>query len=229
MDLFLIFLWLLATFFIASFSVLIGKKYGVAYPIAIMASLIVIANVLAPKIVILGPLTVTAGILVYSSTFLITDLLSELWGKEEARRAVWAGFYSSVAFVISVWIALLWESPLFAGEMAESFSTVLGLAPRIVLGSMIAYLISQHFDVFAFDYLKRRTGGRHLWLRNNASTMGSQLIDSIVFVTIAFYGIFPLMPLILGTWIAKTVIALVDTPFVYVIRAAAKRMETTRQ
>lgn len=220
----LVFLWLLATLFIASFSVLIGKRYGVEYPIAVMAALIVIANVLAPKIVVLGPLTVTAAILIFSSTFLLTDLIAELWGKDEARKAVWAGFYGNVAFVIAAWIAVAWQAPPFATEIAQSFNEVLGLAPRIVFASMVAYLVSQHFDIFAFQFLKRITNGKHLWLRNNASTIVSQLFDSVLFVTIAFLGVFPIFPLIISAWAAKVVIALIDTPFVYAIRALAKRV-----
>lgn len=218
-------LWLLITLAIASGSVLVGKKYGVAYPIAVMASLVVIANVVASKLVVLGPVTVTAGILVYSSTFLITDLLSELWGKEEARRAVWAGFYGALAFTVTVWITLAWQSPPYAAEVAAAFDVALGLAPRVVLASMIAYLISQHLDVYVFHVLKRLTNDKHLWLRNNASTVLSQLVDSVLFATVAFAGVYPVVPLILGAWVAKIGIALVDTPFVYAISHVARRIK----
>jgi len=103
-QIFLIFIWLLGTFLIASLSIVFGKKYGIIYPTTVLAVLVVIANIIASKIVILGPLTVPAGILVYSATFLITDLLSEIWGKKEAHQAVWAGFYANIILVISVWI-----------------------------------------------------------------------------------------------------------------------------
>ncbi|PIZ54623.1 transporter, partial [Candidatus Uhrbacteria bacterium CG_4_10_14_0_2_um_filter_41_7] len=87
--------------------------------------------------------------------------------------------------------------------------------PRITVASFIAYLISQHHDVWAFHFWKKKTNGKHLWLRNNASTVVSQLIDTVVFTFIAFYGVLPIVPLILGTWVVKILIALIDTPFIY--------------
>lgn len=227
-QLFLIFVWLLGTFSIASFSVVLGKKYGIIYPTTVLAALVVIANIIASKIVILGPLTVPAGILVYSATFLITDLLSEIWGKKEAHQAVWAGFYANIILVVSVWIAVAWQSAPFAIEFSEKFAEVLRLTPRIVLGSIIAYLASQHHDVWAFHFWKRKTGGKHLWLRNNASTAVSQLIDTVVFVTIAFAGIFPIVPLIIGVYVAKVAIAFIDTPFMYMILRLVKNVSASQ-
>lgn len=214
-DIWIILLWLIATLAIASFAGLVGKKYGVEYPIAIMASLIVVANILANKIVIVGPFTVPAGVLVYSVSFLVTDILSEKWSKSHARKAVWAGFYANVIMVVSVYIAISWTAAPFAAEQAGLFGQVLGMTPRIVLASMIAYLISQHYDVWSFHFWKKKTKGKHLWLRNNASTIVSQFVDSTLFITIAFYGIFPVVPLIIGQWVVKVAIALIDTPFMY--------------
>lgn len=221
-PLWLVFIWLCVTLGIAAGSALLGKKYGVAYPVATLATLVVLANVFAPKLVVLGPLTVSAGILVYSATFLITDLLSELWSKDDARRAVWAGFYGSIALVATVWITLAWPSPSYGQDIATAFDTALGLTPRVVLASMVAYLVSQHLDVTLFHYLKRVTHKKHLWLRNNASTIVSQLVDSVLFASVAFYGLYPLLPLIAGTWVVKVGIALIDTPFVYGVRWLTK-------
>ncbi len=225
----LIFIWLVGTFLVASFSVVLGKKYGIIYPTTLLGALVVISNILASKIVILGPLTVPAGILVYSATFLITDLLSEIWGKDEAHQAVWAGFYANILLVISVWIAIAWQAAPFAAEFSDKFADVLALTPRIVLGSIIAYLISQHHDVWAFNFWKERTKGRHLWLRNNASTLVSQFMDSTIFVTIAFAGILPIIPLIIGVYIAKVAIAFIDTPFMYLILKITKNIGTKQQ
>ncbi|MFC1698195.1 queuosine precursor transporter [Nanoarchaeota archaeon] len=213
----IIILWILATLFISSLAGVLGKKYGVEYTIAIMASLIVIANILANKIVMFGPFTVPAGIIVFSSTFLITDIISEKWGRKTARKAVWAGFFANIILVISLLIAINWQPAPFAQDFSNSFSIVLGLTPRIVLASLIAYLISQHHDVWAFNFWKKITKGKHLWLRNNASTAVSQLFDSVIFSFIAFYGVFPILPLIIGTYVVKLLIAILDTPFMYLI------------
>jgi len=213
----LILLWILATLAITSLSGLIGKRYGVEYMIAIMAGLVVVANIIAGKIVVFGPFVVPAAVIVYASTFLLTDIICEKWGKQEARKAVWAGFYANVVMVIAVVIAIHWPSAPFAKDYSEQFSSVLGLVPRVVLASMVAYLLSQHHDVFAFHFWKNKTGGKYLWLRNNASTMVSQAIDTAIFITIAFYGVMDIVPLLIGQYAVKLIIALLDTPFMYLI------------
>jgi len=215
MEAVIILLWILGTLTITSLSAVIGKRYGIEYMIAIMASLVVIANVIAGKIVVFGPFVVPAAVIVYASTFLLTDIVSEKWGKHQARRAVWAGFYANVVLVISVLIAVNWEAAPFATEFAEEFASVLGLVPRVVLASMVAYLLSQHHDVFAFSKLRDRTKGKHLWLRNIGSTVVSQAIDTAVFITIAFYGVLDIVPLLIGQYVVKLLIAAVDTPFMY--------------
>ena len=208
-------LWIIGTLAIVSFSGVLAKKYGVEYIIAVMASLVVIANVIAAKIVVFGPFVVPAAVIVYASIFLLTDIISEKWGKQQARKAVWVGFYANIVLVISVLVAVHWEAPPFAAEFSDQFASVLGLVPRIVLASMIAYLLSQHHDVFAFAKLREKTEGRHLWLRNIASTVVSQAIDTAIFITIAFYGVMDIVPLLIGQYVVKLLIAAIDTPFMY--------------
>lgn len=215
MDIVIILLWILATLAISSLSAVIGKRYGIGYIIAIMAALVVIANIMAGKIVVFGPFVVPAAVIVYASTFLLTDIVSEKWGKQQARKAVWAGFYANIVLVVAVFIAVKWPSAPFAKDYSDQFASVLGLVPRIVLASMVAYLLSQHHDVFAFHFWKDRTGGKYLWLRNIASTAVSQAIDTVVFITIAFYGVMDIVPLLIGQYVVKLIIAGVDTPFIY--------------
>ena len=215
MDIVIILLWILATLAISSLSCVIGKRYGIEYIIAIMASLVVVANVIAGKIVVFGPFVVPAAVIVYASTFLLTDIISEKWGKQHARRAVWAGFYANVVLVVAILIAISWPAAPFAKDFSDKFASVLGLVPRIVLASMAAYLVSQHHDIFAFHFWKKRTGGRYLWLRNTASTAVSQAIDTAIFITIAFYGVMDIVPLLIGQYVIKLLIAAVDTPFIY--------------
>jgi len=211
----MILLWIIGTLAIVSFSAVLGKKYGLEYIIATMASLVVIANVIAGKIVVFGPFTVPAAVIVYASTFLLTDILSEKWGKEQARKAVWAGFYANIVLAIAVLIAINWKAAPFATEFSDKFTAVLGLVPRIVAASMVAYLLSQHHDIFAFHKWRERTKGKHLWLRNTASTAVSQAIDTSVFITIAFYGVMDIVPLLIGQYVVKLLIAVMDTPFMY--------------
>jgi len=210
-------IWILATLAITSLSGVIGKRYGVEYMIAIMAALVVTANIIAGKIVVFGPFVVPAAVIVYASTFLLTDIMCEKWGKQQARKAVWAGFYANVVMMVAVVIAVNWQPAPFAKDYSEQFSSVLGLVPRVVLASMVAYLVSQHHDVFAFHFWKNKTKGRYLWLRNNASTMVSQAIDTVIFITIAFYGVVDIVPLLIGQYVMKLIIAALDTPFIYFI------------
>ena len=215
MDIVLILLWIIATLAITSLSGIIGKRYGVEYIIAIMASLVVVANIIAGKIVTFGPFVVPAAVIVYASTFLITDILSEKWSKQEARKAVWAGFYANIVLVVAIVISINWPAAPFAKDFSEQFTSVLGLVPRVVLASMVAYLLSQHHDIFAFHFWKNKTGGKYLWLRNNASTVVSQAIDTVIFITIAFYGTMDIIPLIIGQYVIKLIIAALDTVFMY--------------
>lgn len=227
-DVLIVALWIIATLAVTSFAAIIGKKYGAEYLIAIMAALCVMASIFANKIVTFGPFTVPAGVIVFSMTFLITDILSERWGKQYARKAVWSGFFANIILAISVYIVIAWQPASYATEISEMFGKVLGLTPRLILAGWIAYLISQHHDIWAFHFWKKKTRDRHLWLRNNASTIVSQLFDSVIFITIAFYGLFPIIPLILGQWAVKIIIALLDTPFMYAIMWAMDRVEGRR-
>ncbi|WP_456475368.1 queuosine precursor transporter [Candidatus Pyrohabitans sp.] len=192
--------------------------------VATFASLVVIANITAVKITSIAGLTVPAAVVAYSVTFLLTDMLSEFYSKRDAHRAVWAGFYANVILVAVITVAVkLPPAPFWPHQQA--FETLFSLVPRIVVGSMVAYLISQHFDVLAFHFWKQLTGGKYLWLRNNASTMVSQFIDTSLFIIIAFYGIpgFPIGQMIIGQYMVKLAIAALDTPFMYLSREIYRR------
>ncbi len=228
-NIIVVLLWIVITLAVSSFAAVLGKRYSVVYPIAIMASLMVIANVIASKMVMFGRFTVPAGVIVFSMTFLITDILSEKWGKHHAKTAVWAGFYTSLLLVLSIFITISWPAAPFAKEFGVMFAKVLGMTPRIVVASLFTYLISQHHDVWAFHFWKKVTKGKHLWLRNNASTIVSQLIDSVIFSFLAFYGVFPVVPVIIGAWVVKVIIAIVDTPFMYGIIWLMDRVKPARR
>ncbi len=221
--------WMAGTLCTTTLFALLGRRYGVEFPLTFMATLVVAAAVLANKLVSFGPFSVPAGIIVASATFLMTDILSEMWDRSVASRAVWIGFLALVVFTIALEAAVQWPAASFAAERAKAFNTVLGQAPRIALASIAAYLISQHHDVWAYHFLKKKLNNRHLWLRNNASTILSQLFDSIVFITIAFYGVLPITEMIFDMWIVKVIIAILDTPFIYLARRIIRTMEPTPQ
>ena len=191
---------------------ILGAAFGVLT--ALFAGSLVISAVLAAKLIAIGPLVVPAGVLAYSLTFACTDIIAEIYGRERARQVVLAGLVALVAALALIQLALVWPAVPFWSH-GEAFESVLGTTARIVIASIVAYLVSQHLDITIFSWLRERTGGRFLWLRNNGSTMVSQLLDSTIFITIAFAGIFPLTELIFGQWTVKLIIAALDTPLVY--------------
>ncbi len=186
---------------------------------------LLVSNVVAGKIIGIGMLgTISAGIVCYPLTFLFTDTISELFGKRRATTIVWAGFGCNILLVILVLLAGALPPAVF-WDGQEAFMGTLGFVPRVVLASMVAYIISQNLDVIGFHYIKGKTGDKYLWLRNNISTMFSQSIDTFLFIGIAFIGVFPL-PVIINMmilqYIVKLIIAACDTPFVYMLVASLK-------
>lgn len=184
--------------------------------LSIFIGCITIASVLANKIITIYGLFVPAGVLAYSITFVCTDVISEIWGRERANATILGGFVALVTVLLLVQLSLAWpKAPFWDNDIA--FRSVLGATSRIIVASFIAYLVSQYHDVWAFHFWKRITNDRHLWLRNNLSTAVSQFLDSLIFITIAFYGVMPIGSLIVGQWIIKMAIAALDTPVVYVV------------
>jgi len=182
----------------------------------LFAASVVMTNAVSGNVINAGPFTFVAGTLLYPVTFLLTDVLSEVFGKRTAQRAVWTGLGAQALAVFFVWMVLQFDS--IDTEMSEAFEKLFAPVPRIVLGSMIAYLISQTLDVRIFHWIKKKTNKRWLWLRNNGSTMISQLIDTFVFVTVAFFGRLDaetLIAMMAGQYTAKALLAAIDTPFCY--------------
>lgn len=175
---------------------------------------LVSAAVISSKIINVFGIAVPAGVLAYSITFAVSDIVGELWGPEHATDMVVAGFASLVCATLICWLAVIWPSLGF-WQNQPAFASVIGSTPRIVAASLLAYVVSQKHDVWLFHLLKRKTSGRALWLRNNLSTAVSQLMDSAIFVTVAFWGILPVGEIILGQWAIKLLIAALDTPVVY--------------
>ena len=216
------FIFLVVDFSLALFAIyFFGRK--ALY--VIIAADIIVCNIQVIKTIELFGFVATLGNILYGSIFLATDLLSDVYGKKEARRGVWLGFFALIFMTVSMQLALLFQ-PHASDFSNEAMKTIFGFIPRITVASLIAYLTSQHHDVWAFHFWKKKTEGRHLWLRNNASTWVSQAIDSVVFVLVAFYGVFetPVLLSILGTtYVVKVLVAALDTPVVYLGRRVLKK------
>ncbi len=181
----------------------------------------ILANIQVLKMVDLLAIGVTLGNITYASSFLVTDILSENYGKRAAKRAVFIGFFSLAATVIIMNVALAFTPNEF-DFIQESLKNIFAILPRIALASLIAYGISQLHDVWAYNFWKGIFPGvKFLWLRNNLSTMVSQLLDSIIFTFIAFWGLLPnneFLQILLTTYLLKWIVAAIDTPFLYLAK-----------
>ncbi len=190
-----------------------------AYAATVVASLITAAK-LAP---IVDGIFVSVAVGLYSMSFLLTDFLGEVHGKRYALRAVYTGIVAELVVIFSVYFSIAVEPAPF-WENQEAFSAVFGAAPRIMIASIAAFVAAQLVDVTVFDILRKRMDGRWLGVRNNASTFAGQTLDSVIFYTIAFWGVVPeLSKLIVVTCLVKYAIAVLDTPFLYFARAVVRR------
>ena len=198
----------------------------------IFVTSLVIANVISSKIVVLGPLTVPAAVVAYPLTFLMTDVIGELWGRKEANRTVRLGIVCQLLSLALIGLAMLLPVAPFADNQ-QAFSAILGSSFRIVGASLAAYLCSQTWDVWIFHrirsrYLQKhgsRKGGRWIW--NNVSTMTSQIIDTVVFILLGFWGTVPDIPgMIVSQYAVKWIYAVLDTiPFYLLTNRSAEAEE----
>ena len=174
---------------------------------------LLIANVLSAKIVSFWGMVIPAAIVAYPLTFLMTDLIGEIWGKEQANKAVKLGFICQIASLIMIGLAILLPVAPFADNQAQ-FKSIMGQSFRVVAASLVAYYCSQSWDVWIFHKI-RSMSTKHKWIRNNVSTMTSQMIDTAIFITIAFIGVVPnIWTMIISQYVIKVIYAALDTiPF----------------
>lgn len=190
---------------------------------------LVIANVITGKIIDTGftlfgqPLTIAGAIICYPVCYLITDVVGELWGKQEANKIVRYGFIGQI--IATLIIVITTYTPYVDPTMQHAYVKLLGQNWVFVVGSLLAYLVSQYLDVHIFHKLKEKTDGKKKWIRNNASTMTSQFVDTAIFITIAFgFGFgwifdnqIALLNMLIGQYLIKLIIAVLDTPIFYIL------------
>ncbi len=161
---------------------------------------------------------ISAGVLPYPITFLITDILSEIFGKKRTQRVVMAGFFSSVFVLLILWLGNQFPAIDASPVSDDTYSNVFSNSWRVILSSMLAYLVAQFVDVRIYHFWKKLTNGKHLWLRNNGSTIISQLMDTSLVVFVLFVGTMSMEKmgqLIIDGWMFKAFFALCDTPLMY--------------
>jgi queuosine precursor transporter len=206
---------------------LAGAAYARRYksPDALIALYVLfcaLSQIIATKIAAfdLGFTTVyaPAAVVVFAVTFLLTDIVNEKFGRLTVHRMIWITLLTQVALVLFLFLAtLLPSAPFWTGQ--EAWNSLLGVVPRIAVASWLTFVVSENLDAYLFDALRRKTKGRHLWLRNVGSSAISLTVDTIFFITLAFAGTgAPLVTLMIGQFLIKYTVAVLDIPFMYANR-----------
>ena len=198
---------------------------------ALFVTCLLTANIIASKLILVAGVVVSAGIVIFPLSYVLGDVLTEVWGYTAARRVIWLGFACNAVLVAAIRVGgALPAAPFWRGEAA--YDEVFGQAPRILLASFLAYLVGEFANAFVLARLKMATRGRWLWLRTIGSTIVGQAIDTSVFVTIAFGGTVPISVLVAimgGQYVVKVVYEAAATPLTYAAVAwlkGAERIDT---
>lgn len=205
-----------------------------SYPLSLVAlsifygGMVCIAGVLGNKQVALGPLAVESGIFAFLLLVVTSSSVAELHGRRAANRLVLIGFVPLlVSLFLSVVVLALPASPQMDPARLSAFETVMGGTPRIWLGGILAYGISTFLNVTIFSRLKSSEGSRMLWLRAGIASVLSQIVDTLIFISVAFYGVFPIGELVLGQMLAKVVLsAVLVPPLVYGFVALGRLLDS---
>ena len=175
---------------------------------------LVLANIFAAKVIQIGFFELPAAIILYPVTFICTDLIGELWGKKQAQFVVRLGIIIQICALIFIYLSILLPPAPYMAEFQKEYADVLGQTARFIIASLVAAVISQHLDVFLFHRMKKLFP-KHKWIRNN-TTIISQLVDTTIFITIAFLGAVPnILIMIASQFIVKMLVAVCDTPLFY--------------
>jgi uncharacterized integral membrane protein (TIGR00697 family) len=203
---------------------------------AVFVTSLIVSNIIAVKLISVGPFFLPAGILIFPISYIFGDVLTEVYGYARARRVIWIGFFCNLLAVIMIWLSIqippapFWSVGSLGSSQSsqQAYRAILGFTPRLLAASFVAYLFGEFLNSFVLAKMKIATHGRHLWLRTNSSTLVGQLADSSIFIFLAFYGLIPsaaLGPMIVTQWLTKSAYEAVITPFTYIAVNYLKRVE----
>ena len=213
MNIIISIIYLLISF---SLTILCYKKFGKIGLYIWMCLSVIICNIQTIKISEMFGLVISLGNISYGSIFLTTDILSEKYGEKDTKQAINLSFLTMIIFSLFMWIFLKY-TPSSVDNSQEALETIFSYIPRITIGSMLAYYISQNIDARLYRFLKNKFN--KIWISNNISTLISQIIDTLIFVTISFFGLMTnqeIIELIFTMILFKVIIAALDTPFIYI-------------
>ena len=201
------------------------------YPslVAIFVALLLISNIGAVKLISFGPLITDGGAFLFPLVYIMGDVLAEVYGWKAARRAILLGFAMSILAAVTFFLVQI-SPPADAWENQEAFEAVLGFVPRIVVASVLGFLVGQLLNAYVLVWMKKRTKEGKLWARLLGSTVVGEFADTLVFCTIAFYGIITggdfIIYVIVG-FVYKTAVEVILLPVTYRVIAFVKRREPT--
>ena len=208
----------------------LNESYTIRFVLiaAVFSTTLITSNIIAVKIFEFGPFPLDAAVLLFPITYIIGDILTEVYGYSRARQIIWIGFFCNLIAVIAISIAGAIPAAEDVWLNQESWNNILGLTPRIVAASLIAYLAGEFVNSYVLAKMKIITEGRMLWARTITSTIFGQGLDTCIFIPLAFWGIFPtkvLALMILGQWLVKTAIEITATPITYIVVGWLKHSE----
>jgi len=213
------------------------------YPavVALLATSLVVSNIIAVRLIAIRlsdaiELTLPAAIVLFPIAYIVGDVLTEVYGYPAARRGIWIAFGCNLLAVVAIWLAGIlppasfWTAGVYENpeQADQAYQAILGFAPRLLVASFLAYLVGEFLNSFVLAKMKVRTEGRYLWMRTIASTIVGQGADSLIFITVAFYGILPtsaLMTAVVTQWLVKSAYEALATPLTYWVVNSLKRSE----
>ncbi len=194
---------------------------------ALFVTCLVVSNIIAVKVIDVAGLVLPAAIIIFPVSYILGDVLTEVYGYARARQVIWLGFVCNLVAVAAIWIGGLLPAAGFWGGQ-EAYDAILGTVPRILAASFLAYLVGELVNAWVLARLKVAMAGRHLWVRTIGSTLVGQLLDSAVFITIAFAGVMPgevLAGAIITQWLVKSAYEALATPLTYAAVGFLKRAD----
>ena len=205
----------------------ISPKYSVWFVVivALFVTCLITANITAIKLIHVFGLVLPAAVLIFPISYIIGDVLTEVYGYRQARKVIWLGFLCNLIFVVFAWVGqILPPAPFWEGQAA--YRSILGYTPRLLVASICGYLVGEFANSFVLARMKVLTQGRWLWTRTIGSTIVGEGLDSAIFITLAFIGTPSFLPvMIVYHWLTKTAIETIATPATYAIVSSLKRRE----
>ncbi len=191
-------------------------------------SLLIAANILAQKLIVVGPYNVTAASIIYPMTYVLADVFTEVYGYAYSRQVIWGALFCNILFAVLAEVAILLPSAPIWNEQSQ-FAAIMGHTPQIVAASMVSYLVGEFMNAYVLARMKVLTKGKHLWMRTIGSTIVGQALDTVIFTGIAFYGILngeQMVSLMITMYILKVLYEVIVTPFVYALTGFLKKRES---